>query len=201
MECQELVKCYAHSREDGQFQLLKDHLDGVATRCAQYADVFGAGYLGYLSGTLHDIGKYSREFQRRIRGNTLRVDHSTAGAQWIVDPHTVHDADSIDTKDCCQAALFETHEVGKPSIVALYNRFNQFMSNKLTAVEDTPINRMRRQILEMCQRQATCLPGMFSLTVPTGGGKNPVVFGVRSKTRCQIRQAQNYLCHSVHQYY
>ena len=35
---------------------------------------------GYCCGMLHDIGKYSKEFQRKIQENTNeRVDHATAG--------------------------------------------------------------------------------------------------------------------------
>jgi CRISPR-associated endonuclease/helicase Cas3 len=33
---------------------------------------------------LHDLGKYSREFQRKLAGESLRVDHSTAGARIAV---------------------------------------------------------------------------------------------------------------------
>ena len=35
---------------------------------------------GEFSGLLHDIGKYSEAFQKRLRGDKARVDHSTAGA-------------------------------------------------------------------------------------------------------------------------
>jgi CRISPR-associated endonuclease/helicase Cas3 len=33
-----------------------------------------------VAGILHDIGKYSDKFQRRLEGLNIRVDHSTAGA-------------------------------------------------------------------------------------------------------------------------
>jgi len=37
---------------------------------------------GYCCGMLHDLGKYSIEFQRKIQNDTgERVDHSTAGAK------------------------------------------------------------------------------------------------------------------------
>ena len=36
---------------------------------------------------------------------------------------------------------------------------------------DGPVNRIRAEILEHVRRQAACDPGLFSLSVPTGGGK------------------------------
>ena len=35
---------------------------------------------GKILGLLHNLGKYSDEFQERIRGKNIKVDHSTAGA-------------------------------------------------------------------------------------------------------------------------
>ena len=71
----------AHISEDGQrTQTVAEHLDGTARRSASFAAAFGAEQDGYYTGTLHDIGKYSAAFQRRLHGGE-RVDHSTAGAQ------------------------------------------------------------------------------------------------------------------------
>lgn len=70
-----------HCTEDGRQQPLLEHLEGTARRAAEFAAAFGAGEWGRLLGTVHDIGKYSDKFQRRIRGEPVSVDHSTAGAQ------------------------------------------------------------------------------------------------------------------------
>ncbi|MGN0743306.1 MAG: CRISPR-associated helicase Cas3' [Candidatus Fimadaptatus sp.] len=75
------MKYLAHISEDGREQSLKSHLTGTAERCREFADPFGAGELAGMMGMLHDIGKYSDAFQRRIRGQNEKVDHSTAGAQ------------------------------------------------------------------------------------------------------------------------
>jgi len=48
---------------------------------AAFASAFNAAEFGYTCGLLHDIGKYSPEFQQRLHGSKLRVDHSSAGAQ------------------------------------------------------------------------------------------------------------------------
>ncbi|HHW92711.1 MAG TPA: CRISPR-associated endonuclease Cas3'', partial [Firmicutes bacterium] len=78
------MKFYAHtdgSMNRKDWQLLRDHLSGVAHRAAGYAKDFQAGQLAFAAGLLHDLGKYSLEFQQRLQGEHIRVDHSTAGAQ------------------------------------------------------------------------------------------------------------------------
>ncbi|MFU1795697.1 CRISPR-associated helicase Cas3' [Paenibacillus azoreducens] len=80
---------YAHSKKSGDYQLLKKHLEKVAALTREFAGGFGAGELGYLAGLIHDVGKYSEMFQQRIRGSHILVDHSTAGAQWIMKPEVV----------------------------------------------------------------------------------------------------------------
>jgi len=70
----------AHISEDGRIQTVIEHLKGTANKAREYADSFDAGDNAYLCGLLHDIGKYSEAFQKRIYGGKNRVDHSTAGA-------------------------------------------------------------------------------------------------------------------------
>lgn len=84
---------YAHSgkspaRSDrSDWQPLKGHLEHVAAYAYENAEKFGAGEWGRIAGLLHDIGKYSREFQveRLDKEDGRRVDHSTAGAQIAED--------------------------------------------------------------------------------------------------------------------
>lgn len=71
----------AHINDEKQEQTLKEHLENTANLCGEFAESFGMYNWGYCCGLLHDIGKYSLEFQERIRGNGQRVDHSTAGAK------------------------------------------------------------------------------------------------------------------------
>lgn len=79
---------YGHSK-DGQpeqnYQTLKEHLINTANLSRSFAEPFGSGELAWIEGIMHDIGKYSAEFQRKLKGERLFVDHSTAGAQLAVE--------------------------------------------------------------------------------------------------------------------
>ena len=71
----------AHFNEEHS-QMLKDHLCGTAELAGNFAGRFGKADWGYCCGMLHDIGKYSLAFQKKIKNNSdKRVDHSTAGAK------------------------------------------------------------------------------------------------------------------------
>ena len=67
---------------DGREQLLKEHLHKVSRLAEKFASEFGERIAGKTVGLYHDIGKYSEQFQKYIRGTSnKRVDHSTAGAR------------------------------------------------------------------------------------------------------------------------
>lgn len=91
----------AHQRKaDGAVQSLEAHLLGVSEIAKLLAAKIGLGRQGEVIGLLHDLGKYSKEFQDYIqsavglinpdeddfvdaRGLKGKVDHSTAGAQLV----------------------------------------------------------------------------------------------------------------------
>ena len=75
------MKYIAHKREDGEEQTIIEHLNNTAEMCSEFAKCIDLPEYGALVGKLHDIGKYSNEFQKRINGATIAVDHSTAGAK------------------------------------------------------------------------------------------------------------------------
>ncbi len=75
------TKYLAHISEDGlREETVREHLLGVAELAGEFAEPFGSRDEAYFAGVLHDIGKYTREFQKRLHGGKQRVDHSTAGA-------------------------------------------------------------------------------------------------------------------------
>ncbi len=91
----------AHVRENGDRQALREHLLGVGEKSSSNAAKIGLAKQGELIGLLHDLGKYSADFQaylgsatgilnqdededfvdsKKLKG---KIDHSTAGAQKV----------------------------------------------------------------------------------------------------------------------
>lgn len=88
---------YAHSFETSDkagWQPLIQHLRQVSALAAARGGKFGAGRAAALAGLLHDLGKYSAEFQRYISGNGPSPDHSTAGAIEVGQLLSEHTANS-----------------------------------------------------------------------------------------------------------
>ena len=76
--------------KDDSEQTLKEHLIGVSELAGKFALEFEEDEVGKLVGLYHDIGKYSKEFQKYIRQETKeKVDHSTAGAKKLSNEKTV----------------------------------------------------------------------------------------------------------------
>jgi CRISPR-associated endonuclease/helicase Cas3 len=76
-------KFYAHSLEGEpptNWQGLDEHLLCVARLAALFAGAFHSESWGYCAGLWHDLGKYQTEFQQRLLGSQVSVEHSGAGA-------------------------------------------------------------------------------------------------------------------------
>ncbi|ERP31667.1 CRISPR-associated helicase/endonuclease Cas3 [Chitinivibrio alkaliphilus] len=252
----------AHVRQDesGEWEIheLGEHLAGVAEIAEQCAAPFGLRKVAYLAGITHDFGKASEAFQNKIASQsgydpeahvTLHVDHSTAGAQYLVEkygkdigtvlaylivghhgglpnghdstnsdlrhrltkslepyrenlPHMVLpknlnisdftpiknkrgklqlpflirmlysclvDADFLDTERFMAPEKNKERQVRRASVTELQHQLNQYIRSTFKA--DSSINAKRMQILEWCRDAAKRDSGLFSLTVPTGGGK------------------------------
>jgi CRISPR-associated helicase, Cas3 family len=80
------------------------------------------------------------------------------------------DADFLDTESYMDVNKANDRG-GYCSITELLERFNRFMARLDGESEDTSVNRMRRDIRSRCVKMAGAPQGIFSLTVPTGGGK------------------------------
>ena len=258
----ESVRYLAHVRQDGNTFVpheLGEHLRGVGQRAEEFARVFGSDDWSRVAGLWHDLGKYSAEFQQRIKsvsgydahleGLAGRVDHSTAGAQhakaqfglygrilayliaghhaglpdWHADESRggtlkarlddkshlertlsqeipteilsqpqptsallggsdgfalwvrilfscLVDADFLDTEAFMDAGkAVQRGNTLTPS--DLLPRFNAHMEEQFSHASPTPVNRVRADVLRQCRDKAHEAPGLFSLTVPTGGGK------------------------------
>ena len=251
--------CYAHSLQgetQDKWQRLEDHLKNTANIASQFASTFGAGDWGYIAGMLHDLGKYSTEFQSYIReicdpngsiGSRTGGDHSTAGSQKIVAdmgkegrliasciaghhgglldgsgsngstlnyrlnkqiPPIIYPTDlptSLPQLNCpislsSEKMSFQLYLLTKmlysslvdadfldteafmrkdksifrgiyPSIDTLRQRFWKNIQVLHKKANPSAINTIRNNIYNDCLKSADLMPGLFSLTVPTGGGK------------------------------
>lgn len=243
------MKYLAH-REEEREQSLKEHLEGVAEISGKFAQKFDAYQWGYCAGMLHDIGKYSQEFQKRIRGSAEQVDHATAGAKmcwtrpngyqflsYCIAGHHAGLPDTGDKNDAGhEASIYgrmkkniadysaykdeiEIPNLGMPpfsvtggdipgffismfirmlysclvdadfldtelfmnagavkrdsgdSIPVLYMRLMNYISDWIKNHDSHTINGRRSEILRNCLDMGKESPGLFRLTVPTGGGK------------------------------
>lgn len=79
----EYERFYAHSAPDnGEAEALAEHLSRVAESAARFAASFGSASEGRAAGLLHDLGKYSNLFTRRLKGLERGLDHWSIGA-WV----------------------------------------------------------------------------------------------------------------------
>lgn len=86
------------------------------------------------------------------------------------------DADFLDTERFMTPENYAQRE-NIVSLEMLRDRYNEFMRQKASSVTKSPINQIRADILADCRNGAEKEPGLFSLTVPTGGGKTLASMG------------------------
>ncbi len=78
-------KYLAHIDEkDGREQTILEHLVNTGKIAAAFGKPFASEEEAYSCAMIHDIGKYSEAFQKRLHGG-IKTDHSTAGAQLAVN--------------------------------------------------------------------------------------------------------------------
>ncbi|CAG0971905.1 hypothetical protein ANRL3_01556 [Anaerolineae bacterium] len=243
---------YAHStdsQDKSDWQPLAEHLEGVARLSEEFAAIFGGEDWGRFAGLLHDSGKATADFIKRLEGSNVKVDHSTFGARlaqenagklglllaYIVAGHhgglpdggaqegELHyrlkhnkvppdvalipetdtrqelalpflldrdfggfslsfftrmiysclvDADFLDTEAFTTPDKNAERPVVDPeSMIKLKGILDAHLAALAEKAEPTKVNRLRQEILVECRAKACLPPQIFSLTVPTGGGK------------------------------
>jgi CRISPR-associated endonuclease/helicase Cas3 len=99
------------------------------------------------------------------------------------------DADFLDAE-----AFFDpTATAGRmdwPSLASLPPKLDAHLERIAAEAEATPVNSLRAKVLQACRTAAAQPPGLFSLTVPTGGGKtlSSLAFALEHARRHGLRR-------------
>lgn len=239
-----MLLAHGATDEHPEGQSIEAHLKGTGELAETFAAEFGAAANGKLCGLAHDIGKYSDEFQLRLRGGK-KVDHATAGAIECFKikaafeavcvighhsglPNVGHkDADTTESQtffgrklraeqggipdyrknwnghialpqdyfrpsgrgfatafyirmlysclvdaDYIDTETFMNGDAGRGNyepLSALFDKLTSCISKWNNPTREIDI--LRQKILNSCIEKASAPRGIFSLTVPTGGGK------------------------------
>lgn len=83
------------------------------------------------------------------------------------------DADALDTEAHMNPESHTARQVHYPSLPELWNRLAQDQARFAIdpATPATDVNKVRAEVYDACLEKALLPPGIFRLTVPTGGGK------------------------------
>lgn len=80
------------------------------------------------------------------------------------------DADFLDTEAFMDPEKARRRQ-GYPTLAELTPLFDRYMTEKTAGAPITKVNRIRAEVLQACRDKAADYSGLFTLTVPTGGGK------------------------------
>jgi CRISPR-associated endonuclease/helicase Cas3 len=80
------------------------------------------------------------------------------------------DADFLDTEAFYSEARRDARGAFPP-LSELAGLLHRHLDALTAGASPSPVNKVRREVLERCRAAAALQPGVFSLTVPTGGGK------------------------------
>lgn len=128
-------------------------------------------FMGRLKRRIPDFSSFRNEL-----GTPLPVDTLKLSGIPIWDALTARmlfsclvDADFLDTESFMSGS--KNKRTGFHTIAEIHDIFFKELERKGFFSPDKPINMKRCEILQRCIRSAEDEPGLFSLTVPTGGGK------------------------------
>ena len=80
------------------------------------------------------------------------------------------DADSLDS-EAFESPEKSSTRINTADMFELKRIFDAYMGKISVAAKNTQVNKIRSEVLDACRRKALGPPGIFSLSVPTGGGK------------------------------
>jgi CRISPR-associated endonuclease/helicase Cas3 len=174
---------FAVDKNKGIGQILGYLISGHHTGLPDWYDEIGT-----RGHTLPERLKNSEHLQNALKGNppesvlNVAFPSTSPCQQQTGDKEMVHlwirmlysclvDADFLDTERFMNTEQ-SIHRPSKVDIASLKDRLDRYMSTKEAVALDTPVNHARKEILRVCRDKGISLgQGLFSLTVPTGGGK------------------------------
>lgn len=80
------------------------------------------------------------------------------------------DADFLDTEEFFEPEKSKNRK-GYPALKQLLPHFESYMKSKMSDASPTFVNKQRAEILGQCITKSAQAPAIFTLSVPTGGGK------------------------------
>lgn len=81
------------------------------------------------------------------------------------------DADYLDTESFLNPSKAVKRKIEQPKLTELANNLENYLTKLSDRAPQTDVNSIRAEVLGFSKEAAKLEPGLFSLTVPTGGGK------------------------------